>query len=121
MTKQVQYTGELTIANGKLDEFKRIMRSFVETVQKNEPDMNAYQVYLNEEESKAYVVEWFKNSEAVLAHLADVGPMLPELLAVAPITRLEVFGNLTKEAEDAVKSIGATIFKYHEGFIRGDI
>jgi hypothetical protein len=47
--------------------------------------------------------------------------MLPELLAIAPITCLEVFGNLTKEAEDAVKSIGAKIFKYHEGFIRGDM
>jgi hypothetical protein len=57
----------------------------------------------------------------ILAHLANVGPLLPELLAIAPITRLEVFGNLTKEAEDAVKSIGAKIFKYHEGFIRGDI
>ncbi|MEJ7767149.1 MAG: antibiotic biosynthesis monooxygenase [Chitinophagaceae bacterium] len=121
MTKQIQYTAELTIADGKIDEFKRIMHSFVETVHQNEPNMNAYQVYLNAEENKAFVVEWFKNSEAVLAHLADVGPMLPELLAIAPITRLEVFGNLTKEAEDALKSIGAKIFKYHEGFIRGDI
>ena len=121
MTKQIQYTAELTIADSKIDEFKRIMHSFVETTHKNEPDMNAYQVYLNAEENMAYIVEWFKNSEAVLAHLADVGPMLPELLAIAPITRLEVFGNLTKEAEDAVKSIGAKIFKYHEGFIRGDI
>jgi hypothetical protein len=27
MTKQVQYTGELTIAEGKIDEFKRIIHS----------------------------------------------------------------------------------------------
>src|SRR5687767_2340953 len=121
MTQQVQYTGELTIKDGKIDEFRRIIHSFIEAVQNKEPDMNAYQVYLNAEENKAYIVEWFKNSDAVLAHLANVGPMLPELLAIAPITRLEVFGNLTKQAEDAVRSIGGTIFKYHEGFIRGDI
>jgi hypothetical protein len=35
--------------------------------------------------------------------------------------RLEVFDNLTKEAGTAVKSIGTKIFKYHEGFIRGDV
>ncbi len=67
MTKQVQYTGELTIMDGKLEEFKRIMNSFLEAVEKNEPNMSAYQVYLNEEENQAYIVEWFKNSEAILA------------------------------------------------------
>jgi quinol monooxygenase YgiN len=121
MTKQIQYTGELTIADGKIDEFKRIMRSIIHAVQKNEPDMQAYQVYLNSEENKCYIVEWFKNSEAVLTHLANVGPMAQELFAIAPITRLEVFGNLTKEAEDALKSIGAAFFKYFAGFIRGDL
>ncbi len=97
------------------------MRSIIQAVQKNEPDMQAYQVYLNNEENKCYIVEWFKNSEAVLSHLENVGPMAQELFAIAPITRLEVFGNLTKEAEDALKSIGATIFKYFAGFIRGDL
>ncbi|WP_228466623.1 hypothetical protein [Adhaeribacter swui] len=44
--------------------------------------------------------------------------MLPELLAVAPITRFEVFGNLSKEAAEAVQHLGATIFRYHAGFVR---
>ena len=121
MTKQVQYTSEFAIAEGKIDEFKKIMHSIIESVEKNEHDINAYQVYFNAEENKAFIVEWFKNPEAILIHLANVGPLFPELLAIAPIVRLEVFGNLTKEAEDAVRSIGAQIFNYHEGFIRGDI
>jgi quinol monooxygenase YgiN len=121
MTNQVQYTSAFTIVEGKIEEFKRIMHSIVDAVEKNEHDMNAYQVYLNAEENKAFIVEWFKNSEAILIHLANVGPMFPELLAIAPIVRLEVFGNLTNEAEGALKSIGAQIFKYHEGFIRGDV
>jgi hypothetical protein len=121
MTKQVQYTSEFTIVEGKIEEFKRIMHSIIESVEKNEHDMNAYQVYLNAEENKAFIVEWFKNSEAILLHLANVGPIFPGLLAIAPVMRLEVFGNVTKEAEDALRSIGAQIFKYHEGFIRGDV
>ncbi len=121
MTKQVQYTSEFTIVEGKIDEFKRIMHSIIESVKRDEQDMNAYQVYLNAEENKAFIVEWLNNSEAVLTHLANVGPVFPELLAVAPVVRLEVFGNLTKEAEEALKSIGAQVFNYHEGFIRGDV
>ncbi len=121
MTKQVQYTTEFKIADDKVEEFKKIMHSIIESVEKNEHDLNAYQVYLNAEENKAFIVEWFKNSEAILIHLANVGPVFPKLLAIAPVMRLEVFGNLTKEAEDALRSIGAQIFKYHEGFIRGDV
>ncbi|MDQ3291414.1 MAG: antibiotic biosynthesis monooxygenase [Bacteroidota bacterium] len=121
MTNQVQYTVELSISQGKMEEFRRIIQSFLEAIQNREPDTNAFQIYLNEDESKAYLVEWFKSSEAILAHFDNVGPMLPELLAIAPITRLEVFGNLTKEAEEAVKSLGATVLHYHAGFIRGDI
>jgi len=121
MTKQVQYTSEFTIIEGKIEEFKKIMRSIIKSVERDEHDMNAYQIYLNAEENKAFIVEWLKDSGAVLTHLANVGPLFPELLAVAPIVRLEVFGNLTKEAEEALKSIGAQFFKYHEGFIRGDV
>ncbi len=121
MTKQVQYISEFTIIEGKMEEFKRMMHSIIESAEKNEHDLNAYQVYLNAEENKAFIVEWFKNSEAILIHLANAGPMFPGLLAIAPIVRLEVFGNLTKSAEEALKSIGAKIFKYHEGFIRGDV
>lgn len=73
------------------------------------------------EEDKAFIVEWFKDPEAILVHLANVGPLFPELLAIAPVVRLEVFGDLTIAAEEALRSIGAKIFKYHDGFIRGDI
>jgi quinol monooxygenase YgiN len=121
MTKQVQYTTEFSIIEGKVEEFKRILHSIIESVEKNEPDVNGYQVYLDAEENKAFIVEWFKTSEAILVHLANVGPRFPELLAIAPVLRLEVFGNLSKEAEEALKSIGAKIFKYQEGFIRGDV
>lgn len=120
MTKQVQYTTEFSIIEGKVEEFKRIMHSIIGAVEKNEPDVSGYQLYLNAGENRAFIAEWFKNSEAILVHLANVGPKFPELLAVAPVVRLEVFGNLTKEAEEALKSIGAQIFNYQEGFIRGD-
>ncbi len=56
MTKQIQYTAELTIADGKIDKFKRIMNSIIRAVQENEQDMQAYQVYLNNEENKCYII-----------------------------------------------------------------
>jgi quinol monooxygenase YgiN len=123
MTNQIQYTGEATIAEGKTEEFKKILPLLIDAVQKNEPGVNAFQVYFNANETKAYLIGWFKNSEAVLAHFATGESMLARSVsqAILTFTRLEIFGNLTKEAADAVSSIGATIFKYQDGFIRGEI
>ncbi len=84
--------------DGKIEEFKSMMHSIIKAVKKDEQDMNAYQVYLNAEENKAFIVEWFQNSEAILIHLANVGPLFPDLLTIAPAVRLEVFGKLTKAA-----------------------
>ena len=97
------------------------MRSIIQAVQKNEPDMQAYQVYLNSEENKCYIVEWFKNSEAVLTHLANVGPMGSGAFCICANNTFRSFWQLTQEAENALKSIGATFFKYFAGFIRGDL
>jgi hypothetical protein len=96
------------------------MYSIIETVEENEQDVIAYEVYFNAEESKAFIVERFDNSEAVLIQLANVTPVFPELMATASIVRVEVFGNLTKEAEEALRSLGANIYQYHKGFVRGD-
>jgi hypothetical protein len=121
MTKQVQCTGELTIVDGKLADFKNLMPAIIEAVQKNEPDMNAFQVYLNAGETKAYLVEWYRHSEAILPHWANVEPMLRQLEGIATYSRLEFFGDLPPEVEAAMKSIGASIFKYHGGFIRDEL
>lgn len=118
MTNQVQYTTEFRISEGKIAEFKSMMQSIIEAVGKNEPDVYAYQVYLNDEENKAFIVERFKDSDAVLLHLANVRPVFPKLLAIAPVVRLDVFGNLTKAADDALRSLGGNIYKYHAGFVR---
>jgi quinol monooxygenase YgiN len=110
MTNQVQYTTEFIIIDGKIEDFKKIVHSIIESVKEQEQDMSAYQVYLNAEENKAFIVEWFKNSEAILIHLANVGPLFPGLLAIAPAVRLEVFGNLTAAAEEALKSTMKDLF-----------
>ncbi|CAN5404567.1 hypothetical protein BH23BAC1_BH23BAC1_29460 [soil metagenome] len=118
MEKHIQVLVELTIAEGKIDEVKSQMPSIIERVKSNEPDMIGYQWYLNEDESKCHVIEWLKNPQAWLTHLSNVEHSVPALFAIAPITRLEFFGDIPKEVEDAAKPFGAIINKYLSGFIR---
>lgn len=118
MTKGIQYTVEWSIKDGKLDTFKNLAHQAIEKVQKNEPGMKGYQWYFNDDGSKCYTAEWLKDSDSLMAHLKNVGDVLPQLLEQSDITRFEVFGNPSPEAEAAVNQLGARVFHHFEGFAR---
>jgi len=118
MEKQIQVQVELTITPGKVEELRSQMLTIIENVKANEPDITGYQWYLNEDQSKCYIMEWFNNPQAWLTHLSNAQPVLPALFAIAPITRFEAFGDIPEEVAAAVKPLGAVIHKYLSGFIR---
>ncbi len=118
MTDEIQYTVEWTIKPGSLEAFKELADKITELVNENEPQMKSYQWYFNEDESKCYTVEWHTSSDSLLAHLQNVGDVLPELLEHCAISRFEIFGDPTLEALDALNSMGGKVFWFYTGFIR---
>ncbi|MDG1753832.1 MAG: hypothetical protein P8H65_02500 [Rhodothermales bacterium] len=54
----------------------------------------------------------------MLEHLGNVGPMLPLLVKIAPITRLEVFGNVSDGVRSDLAGLGASHFQHIGGFTR---
>ena len=118
MTNEIQYTLEWTIKPGGLEAFKELAHKAIKLVQESEPDMKGYQWYFNDDASKCYTAEWQSSSESLLAHLQNVGEILPEILGHSDITRFEVFGNLSPQALEAVKGLGANVFGYFNGFTR---
>lgn len=118
MTSEIQYTIEWTIKPGGLEAFKQLAKEVIKLVHENEPDMKGYQWYFTDDESKCYTAEWQSSSESLLAHLQNVGDVLPKLLDYSDITRFEVFGNPNAAASEAVLGLGAKIYKYFDGFTR---
>lgn len=124
METPIQVLVELTIEEGKAGDFKMQMPAIIEKVMTNEPGMLGYQWYLNQDQSKCYVIEWVKDSEAWLAHASNVGSMLPALFIIAPITRCEFFGSISATAEEVIKSALASFnveyvkYNYLAGFAR---
>ena len=112
------YLFELTIEAGKLDEFKAKAEGYTEAVRKDEADTLEYQWWIAEDGSRCLLKETFTSSEALLQHLANVGPSLPDLLAIAPITRFEVFGEVSDAARAELDGLGANYFAHHTGFDR---
>jgi quinol monooxygenase YgiN len=114
----IGYVIELTINDGGLDRFKELAAGYAAAVQESEPDTTTYQWYLAEDGSKCLLHEAFTNSEALLQHLTNVGPSLPDLLAVSPITRVEVFGTPSDDAREALDGLGAAYYPHFTGFQR---
>jgi hypothetical protein len=118
MTDEIQYTIEWTIKPGGLEAFKTLANTVIKMVQDNEPEMKGYQWYFNDDESKCYTAEWQSSSESLLAHLQNVGDVLPKFFDHSDITRFEVFGNPNAQALEAVKGLGAVVHGYYNGFTR---
>jgi len=114
----IGYVIELTINDGGLDTFKELAAGYAAAAEENEPGTTTYQWYLAEDNSKCLLHESFTDSEALLQHLANVGPSLPDLLAVSPITRVEVFGTPSDAAREALDGLGSIYFPHFTGFQR---
>ena len=114
----VAYLFEMTIQDGKVDEFKEKAAAYTAAVKDGEQGTLEYQWWLSEDGTRSLLKEAFDSSESLLKHLENVGPSLPDLLAIAPITRFEVFGEVSPEARSELDSLGAQYVTHLVGFER---
>jgi quinol monooxygenase YgiN len=118
MTDYIRATAEVSIPPGKINEFKVLSAEIIEKVQANEPGTFSYEYFLSNDESKCYVVQYYKNSEAVLAHLANISDLAGPLHEVAPFTGLMIFGSPSDELRRALEPVGPQIFERWNGVTR---
>ena len=118
MTGPIRLLFELTIADKQVNTVKELLSAAVEIVQAKDSGAMDYEFYFDEEGTKVYAVERYKDSEAVMAHLGIVGETLTKLLEVASITRAEVFGNPSSEVLQALEPFKARVFRHCGGFSR---
>lgn len=118
MHAPIQYTIEWTLKPGGMEAFKKLGQGAIDAVRENEQGMKGYQWYFNEDSSKCYLSEWFADSGALLQHLANVGPTLPEFFEHSEITAFQVLGDLSPEARKAVAELNAEVHGFWAGFVR---
>jgi quinol monooxygenase YgiN len=98
MAQQIDTTLHVTIKEGKIEEFKRLVEEMSKAVENNEPGTKRYQFYLNEDETQCVLNESYVNLQAVLAHLKGV-PFLtifPKIYNICKIDKVEVFVDMNE-------------------------
>jgi quinol monooxygenase YgiN len=77
---ELQSLARLKIHDGKLDEFKRLAAKCAELVRTKDTGTLQYEQYFNSDHTECLVFERYRDSQALLDHLKNVGDTMAEIL-----------------------------------------
>jgi len=105
----IQVTARLTIHQGKLEEFKQLATRCMQAVRERDSGTLQYDWFFNDTHTECVVRETYKNSGAVLEHIANLGATLGDILGVCDMA-LEVYGSPSPDLVKAAASLAPKIY-----------
>jgi quinol monooxygenase YgiN len=69
---RIEFRSEFIVEDGKIEECKKLILEMSKIVKVNEPPTLTYQIYFDKSEAKCIVHETYTNSEAEIAHSANM-------------------------------------------------
>jgi quinol monooxygenase YgiN len=112
--EQLNAAAIFRIAPGKMEEFKKRAAACIEAVRLKDKNTLQYKWYYNQERSECIVLEVYKNSGAVLEHMANLGPLLGNLLEISTL-KLQVCGEPSAELKAASEGLDITYYSFEAG------
>ena len=118
-TDRIRLLVELNIHEGKLPEVESLARQMV-AVSEAEPGTLGYHFLLSGDRTRCRLIEGYIDANAITAHFNGpaVQKLVPQLLQVATVTRMEIYGDPGPQVAAMAGSLGAEIFTAWEGFDR---
>ena len=109
---------QLSIKEGKLEDFKSIVNNMVGITELNEPNTLVYEYHINEDGTECHLLETFKDSDAFMIHLGTVSHMFGALFELATMTRAKIYGSPSAELKQALDPLGVEYFAHLNGIER---
>jgi quinol monooxygenase YgiN len=82
---------------GKREDYLRLSDQATEIVRATEPGTLGYDLYLNSDQSECMIVERYRDSEAAMAHAANLGQLFDAVLATVSVVHGELLGEPSEE------------------------
>ena len=86
------------LQEGKLDEFKEVIKLFIERTQ-TEDKCFYYDFSIDTESNIVFCREAYEGASGVLAHLDNVGDVIEKALTISEMTLLEIHGPASEIAQ----------------------
>lgn len=104
----------MTIHDGKLDEFKQVAADCMASTKTKDQDTLQYDWFLSEDETVCTVIERYKDSDALMAHIGNLGDLLGKLLAITDF-KPAVYGSPSQTLLQATAGLQPKLNAYLQG------
>lgn len=105
----LQVTARFAIHDGQLEAFMAVAADCMESVRTKDSGTLQYDWFFNGDHTECVVRETYRDSEAVLEHVGNLGDTFASLLAVADID-LEVYGSPSEELLEATAGLAPRVY-----------
>jgi quinol monooxygenase YgiN len=93
---EIQGIARFRFHDGKLEEFKRLSAQCMEIVRAKDTGTLQYEIYFNDDQSEAIVLERYRNSRALIEHAANLGE-LGQVILTTGLASSELLGEPSAE------------------------
>jgi quinol monooxygenase YgiN len=107
---ELQSIARLKIHDGKLAEFKRLAAKCTELVRTKDTGTLQYESYLNSDNTECLVFERYRDSQALLDHLKNMGETMTAILQTCDASG-EICGTPSPELVEQFKDSPVQIYK----------
>lgn len=110
----LQVSARYQIHDGKVEEFKKIAQECHGIVQAKDTDTLQYNWYFNETQTECVLRETYPDSNALLAHLGNIGDLFGKLIALGDFSA-EVYGEPSQELLQATAGLNIKVYSFFQG------
>jgi quinol monooxygenase YgiN len=125
VSEPVIYVDRSQIRDGNLEEVKTRIKDLTEFVERNEPQLVSYAVYVDEDGGHMTVIHVHTDVASLELHMNIAGPLFDDFAGLVQLSTIDVFGAVGSQVmsrleQKAALLGGATVrtHPFHLGFIR---
>jgi quinol monooxygenase YgiN len=111
---KLQIAARFQVHDGQLAEFKQVAAACLSVVKTKEPDFLQYEWFFNPAQTECVVRETYPDSNALLAHLGNLGDLFGKLLAISDFSA-EVYGQPSEELLTATTGLDMKLYSFYQG------
>lgn len=111
---ELQVTALCKIHDGKLDDFKVAAAACLQSVREKDTGTMQYDWFFSEDMTECVVRERYRDSEAVLEHITNLGDAFGALLDACDLS-IEVFGDPSAELAEATAALPTRVYSFFQG------
>ena len=94
---------------GRLEEWKRLTEEAMEIVRTRDTGTLQYEIFFNEDESEAVVIERYRDADAAIEHFSNISHLMEPIMATASVTG-EVLGTPNAKMKELLGKGGPKLF-----------